>query len=140
MTDGERRVWFDEWCKDLAKLSDAEIAYACQRYRQNQQNRFFPNSGQLIALSQPAFDQKARRYAPLDDLPPPVPERDALALIERTRAKYGYRADPGRTSVASRQREIAERQPIPHEPSNPDTLAEMRAKLAGKVEPRETIE
>ncbi len=61
MTDGERRVWFDTWCEDLGRLSDQEIAYACQRYRQDAANRFFPSAGQLMTLSTSAYADKPAR-------------------------------------------------------------------------------
>src|ERR1051326_3074154 len=88
MTDGERKVWFAQWCDDLKHKTDSEIAYACTRYRQNSENRFFPTPGQLIALCQPAFDQKPRRYQPLGDLPPPRPQHEVEAMLKRARAYY----------------------------------------------------
>ena len=88
MTDGERRVWFQQWCEDLKHKTDAEIAYACMRYRQNGANKFMATSGQLIPLCQPAFENKSRRYQPLADLGEPLPEGRAKELIERTRKKY----------------------------------------------------
>lgn len=126
MTDAERKIWFQQWCEDLKHKTDAEIAYACTRYRQNAENKFFPSSGQLMALCQPAFESKPRRYADLEPLPPALPERDAMALIERTRQKYPMALVCNRTRGSAEMRAVAERAPLPYVESDPETLAEMR--------------
>lgn len=59
MTDSERKVWFSDYCRDLADKSDAQLAYACRRYRQNSANRFFPTPGQLLELCDSPFHDDA---------------------------------------------------------------------------------
>src|ERR1051326_6571435 len=88
MTDGERKVWFAQWCDDLKHKTDSEIAYACTRYRQNSENRFFPTPGQLIALCQPAFENRPRRYAELEPLPPLRSKEELEKLFASLREKY----------------------------------------------------
>jgi hypothetical protein len=41
------RIFFD----DLAGLSESEMARACERYRRDPKNLFFPTPGQLLKLA-----------------------------------------------------------------------------------------
>lgn len=41
------QVFYD----DLRHLTERELAVACERYRKNPENRFFPTLGQLLALT-----------------------------------------------------------------------------------------
>jgi hypothetical protein len=61
MKDPEKRLWFATYCEDLKLKSDAEIAYACLRYRQDPTSRFFPTPGQLLELCTSPFADKLGR-------------------------------------------------------------------------------
>lgn len=90
MTDDEARVWMQDICEDLGHLSDAEIAYGCARYRRSG-NKFFPASGELLALCRNQFDgPRGKSYTKLEDLPPPMDPEKAKEMVEKTYRKYGY--------------------------------------------------
>jgi hypothetical protein len=42
---------FHTFYADLKGLSDDELAYACERYRKDPGNKFFPTPGMLLALA-----------------------------------------------------------------------------------------
>ncbi len=88
MTDGERRMWFQTFCEDFQHKTDAELAYACQRYRQDAGNKFFPSPGQLLTLCQPAFEAKPRHYQDIEELPPARPQEQIDAMLQRARVSY----------------------------------------------------
>jgi hypothetical protein len=120
MTDGERKVWFAQWCDDLKHKTDSEIAYACTRYRQNSENRFFPTPGQLIALCQPAFENRPRRYAELEPLPPLRSKEEMEKLFASLREKY-----PDAFAGRGERFDMSDRGPTPQEtgPMTPERKA-----------------
>src|ERR1051326_7900560 len=70
MTDGERKVWFAQWCDDLKHKTDSEIAYACTRYRQNSENRFFPPPRKVARLCAAVLEKGPARFG--GGNPPPA--------------------------------------------------------------------
>lgn len=55
MSDDERRIWLQTYIEDLGAYTDLELANACRKYRQNGDNRYFPNPGQLLELLKNPF-------------------------------------------------------------------------------------
>lgn len=61
MTDGQYAQWTKDFCQDLAGKTDAQIAYACARFRRDAGNRFLPTPGQLLALCESPYADKHRQ-------------------------------------------------------------------------------
>lgn len=51
MGEAELTLRLQIFWEDLKGLSETELAYACERYRKNPENHFFPTPGQLLALA-----------------------------------------------------------------------------------------
>ena len=51
MTEEELILRYQIFYDDLRSLSEGELASACERYRKNPDNRFFPTPGQLLRLA-----------------------------------------------------------------------------------------
>src|SRR6185295_2471405 len=101
--DMDARKWsllFESFAEDFANKSLEEIRYGCRRWRQNAENKFFPTPGQLLEACKNPYDTKPRNYAPLEDLPPAMSEKDARALIDRIGKKYKVR-DPNEVDLVA---------------------------------------
>jgi hypothetical protein len=96
----------------------------------------------LLEACKNPFDTKERKYAPLEDLPLAMPEKDARALIERIRVKYSLR-DPDKVNLVALKEEILSRpriqpEPIPMTPEHRVLLlASLKRALELKYEPHE---
>ena len=131
MSDDERRVWFADYCRDLQK-TDAEIAYACSRYRQDRHSRFFPTPGQLLGLINEVADARPRtngrmvdgRYEPwggacqCDRCMKKTPRegfykapREAYAADAQERRDLDYDMERRTADSRSRNPELAKRTP-----------------------------
>lgn len=86
-------VWLETLCEDLGHLTDAELDDGCRRYRQNPENRWFPSPGHLLQACRNPYELgKPRRYAAMENLPPPRSPEEARALIEATRRRHGWKS------------------------------------------------
>lgn len=81
MTTGQQRVLLQTFCHDLADMTDPQIEWLCEKWRQNPENRFMPTPGQLAA--------------PLRVHEPPPPQGFA---------KHTYRATEAEHAAAEQER------------------------------------
>ncbi len=51
MSEAELTLRLHVFWEDLKGLSEGELSYACERYRKDPENKFFPHPGALLALA-----------------------------------------------------------------------------------------
>lgn len=100
----------EDYLDDLAKYSPADVEYACRKYRQDPENKFFPKSGELIGILTPkraVWDTPPSKL-PVFRSPPaltgPKPKLRSVAEIlresghtvaaERWKARTGSSSEP----------------------------------------------
>lgn len=129
MTQESRREWIMTLCQDLGHKSLEELQYGARRYRTAiPPNKWFPTPGAWLEACKNPYDSKPRNYAPLDDLPPAMSQKDAEALVARISTKYkiGGESDVSLTKLKD---EILERPPIKYVPMTPERRGELLSHL-----------
>lgn len=137
MTPEARKVWLATYCDDLAHLTDGQISYGCARYRRDPANRFFPAPGQLLAACKNQYEDKPRRYVALEEIPPPMEKRDAMALIDETRRRTGFTATPDgspHVTAEDRRAAILARPPLPYVAMTPERKVELLGALDRRLD------
>ena len=130
MSEEARREWIVTLCRDLAHKSLAELQFGAKRYRTTAGNRWFPNSGTWLEACKNPFADPPSRYAPLEELPPPIPPEKVTEVIRKAYEKHNYfpRNMDGSQSIESRKAEIAARPITPPEKNlTPERKAQLRA-------------
>ncbi len=128
MTPESRREWIVTLCQDLAHKSLVELQYGARRYRTDPENKWFPTPGAWLGACKSPLEDKPRRYAPLEDLPPPMKAEEAQKLIERVAKKYNYKR-PGEMDMEKLKEDILARPPIPYIPMTTERRAELLSHL-----------
>jgi hypothetical protein len=59
-TPTQSKLVLSDFFADLARYTPAEISDACDTYRRNGENRFFPTPGALLALLKPDASERPR--------------------------------------------------------------------------------
>ena len=80
ISDEARLLLWEDYQRDLAGWSPEMIAEACDRYRRSEE-RWYPTSGQLLALLRQIAAERAPRVKPVRRLaPPPMTEAEREAV------------------------------------------------------------
>jgi hypothetical protein len=97
-SEGEYRSWLRDFCQDLAGKTDAQLEYACGRYRRDPKNRFMPTPGQILELCNSPFADKPPRSAGRDTgthgWQPWGGECECARCLDKTPSPGFYRAQP----------------------------------------------
>jgi hypothetical protein len=129
-TPDQAKHVFGDFAADLAEVTAAELREACDRWRRDADNRFFPTPGQLKALVSESLRERARERAGAERL---------LAILDE-------RVDAGQPFVPRDYTTLKKN--LPKAPAidasvpsarveTPETLAELRDALQRRI--RESV-
>ena len=135
LTDAQMRSKFQDFCCDLAGVTEAGLSAACLAYRRNASNNFFPTPGKLLVLCVDDIDERKRRVALVDRaeeiLASPVeavvddagPRRSAAEIL----AAHGLDAAPQRRPVDEVVSELRTSRPEPISDALRQSLERLKA-------------
>ena len=125
-TPDQAKHVFGDFAADMAEVTPAELREACDRWRRDAANRFFPTPGQLMAMVSDALRERARERTGAERLLGILDDRDVIgeAIVPRdfTDVKKCVAKAPEAAPPISTARE-----------ETPQTLAELHDVLQRRI-------